>query len=389
MYNDEKIIAVKKLMKILQAYALQKVFNLDSSILDSISHSSPFLDHLVNFEVNLCDQYLEYAGSSYYKCINFDAYMSLREPKEFYICDYFDYDSAESSLQPYLNALFPQNFTLKSDIEEKSGQELFNKSICSDIMLEEAKNSLLVVTEDCRSHISITNQIRRASVERPIDEENSQSNSEVNCDDSILPLKSNTESVEFHHVSEPVKRKLFNVTTEIRFQEIKIQRPEIPLLKNFIFQYFKRENLDKKLLRLFKKDLVKKARERSSKGLKEGLYLGEDGAFWKKLIEGKILPPTCYIEGEKKLVFRSFNVTFLAWFFNHHKVSEIYNKFILKAGGKIIDSIEPSFKGSKAKAEQEEKVLLKTYIYNLPRIIQNYIEEAHFEVERPKEVYSR
>jgi hypothetical protein len=88
---------------------------------------------------------------------------------------------------------------------------------------------------------------------------------------------------------------------------------KISELKLFNFKTVKRENIDKKLIRKFRKSLKTK--------LKNDLHLSK---FLKDFISESLFPPFSF-EGK---VFKSFNASYMFWIFCHKEILEYYEEYI-------------------------------------------------------------
>lgn len=127
-------------------------------------------------------------------------------------------------------------------------------------------------------------------------------------------------------------------------------------LKGFHFTSTKRENIDKKVIRKYRKYLSK---------LDSLMYF--DNRSEKKLIKFKnnlLFPPFEY----KNEIFKSFNTSYLKWLFDDDEISIYYKEFFNINCDSIVDFLINTFKIS----DQKEINLLKKYLQNMPFIYKNY-----------------
>ena len=134
-------------------------------------------------------------------------------------------------------------------------------------------------------------------------------------------------------------------------------------IKQFYFQKFKRENVDKKILRRFKKYLKGKLKEKIENEVKN--YI-KDFPFWYDYIKDNLMPPFLY--EKEKIYFKSFNTQYLCWFFEHKYSLELYNIFIKEKYEELLNLIKTKYK---LEENTDEYNLLKTYINSMPLIYGN------------------
>lgn len=131
-------------------------------------------------------------------------------------------------------------------------------------------------------------------------------------------------------------------------------------IKEFKFRALKRENIDKKIIRKFKKYL-----KIESKKLKntEIIHYLNNSEFWFDFINSNLMPPFKYNKEKKE--FRSFNTQYLEWFFEHKYSLDLYNIFIKENFNSILLLFGKSYFLTE---ENEEYSLLRNYINKLPLI---------------------
>ena len=131
-------------------------------------------------------------------------------------------------------------------------------------------------------------------------------------------------------------------------------------IKEFKFRQLKRENVDKKILRKFKKYLKTKSKEKKDNEIKNYINNNE---FWPKYLTQNLMPPFVY--EKEKISFKSFNTQYLCWFFEHKFSLELYNIFIKDNYVSLLDLIKKAYNLSE---KSDDYPLLKNYINTMPLI---------------------
>ncbi len=136
-------------------------------------------------------------------------------------------------------------------------------------------------------------------------------------------------------------------------------------LKEFQFKFTKRENVDKKIMRKFRKFL----KEKSKKNNKEIIDILSNSKFWIDFITENLLPPFNYSTEKKE--FKSFNTTYMSWVFEHKFSFELYNIFIKLSIKSLCKHFQFIYHLNE---ENQEFNQLKIYLNNLPLIftLSNY-----------------
>ena len=136
-------------------------------------------------------------------------------------------------------------------------------------------------------------------------------------------------------------------------------------IKEYKFKKIKRENVDKKILRKFKKFLKNRLKEKSENEVKN--YINNNG-FWPDYISMNLMPPFSY--EKENISFKSFNTDYLCWFFEHKFSLELFNIFIKIKYNDLLDKIKDD---CKLKENSDDYNLLKVYINSMPMIYGNEI----------------
>ena len=127
-------------------------------------------------------------------------------------------------------------------------------------------------------------------------------------------------------------------------------------LKEFQFKFTKRENIDKKILRKFRKFL----KEQYKKNQINVINILSNNKFWSDFVSLNLLPPFSYIIEEKE--FKSFNTGYMCWVFEHPNSIELYNIFIKPNYQYLINHFETKYHLNQNDDEYNQ---LKTYINTL------------------------
>ena len=130
-------------------------------------------------------------------------------------------------------------------------------------------------------------------------------------------------------------------------------------LKEFQFKFTKRENVDKKILRKFRKFL----KDKSKKNVYEVTNILLNSKFWYDFITQNLMPPFIYLTEKKE--FKSFNTTYMSWVFEHKFSLELYNIFIRHSFNNLCEHFQYIYH---LNDDNEEFNQLKTYLNTLPLI---------------------
>jgi len=116
------------------------------------------------------------------------------------------------------------------------------------------------------------------------------------------------------------------------------EKVRIPYLKKFNPKSIKREEIDKKIIRKFKKYLKDKMRSKSFLHHFAGL------SFWKDFTTNNLLPPMVYKENNEEIEFKSFNSNFIVWLFSKNEAKNLYNKFLDDNKDELLESLKQMIK---------------------------------------------
>lgn len=135
---------------------------------------------------------------------------------------------------------------------------------------------------------------------------------------------------------------------------------QLPFLSSFKPKYTKRENIDKKILRCFRKYLYDLSKVVT-------LYPSiNESSFYIRFINKELFPPLTYVHpvSQEKITFKSFNSNFLLWFFSVPGIKEYYTKFTQEQSP--VHELAHYYELNDHDTNQ-----LKNYINNLPFIFDN------------------
>jgi len=146
-------------------------------------------------------------------------------------------------------------------------------------------------------------------------------------------------------------------------------KSRIPYLKDFNIRFTKRENIDKKLVRKFRKFLKSYFQYHNV-----NIAHLENNDFWTAFINEELYPPMKFrcVEQNRMYEFKSFNTNYMAWVFSVKHAEEFYNLFIREKGDEIFTSIlKKNLRSINSFDPQEKNQIcdqLRHYIKNLAHI---------------------
>jgi len=138
----------------------------------------------------------------------------------------------------------------------------------------------------------------------------------------------------------------------------------IPFLKEFNFnpKFLKKENIDKKIIRKFRKFVIhvfKNSIER---------FENYDYDFWVEFSTKNLLPPLKFFSTNKVWIeFKSFNNNYLLWLFSKSGSTSLYKEFTNQHSEELLADFTDLYNQNNSKEEgMMEKI--KTYLFNLDDI---------------------
>jgi len=144
-----------------------------------------------------------------------------------------------------------------------------------------------------------------------------------------------------------------------------------PNLKEFNAKFTKRENIDKKILRKFRKFI----KDKNKKNLIDWEAIGLNSLqveFWLNFIGDNMLPPMKYKENNEEFQFKSFNTKYLLWLLSHKGFISLYSTYLDEKYDELISMFISKYNLK----QNDELSQLIYYIKNLSEIFcRNYDEE--------------
>ena len=152
--------------------------------------------------------------------------------------------------------------------------------------------------------------------------------------------------------------KKFNVenNSKKRFRDIH------PFLKAFNPKFLKKENIDKKIFRKFRKFFKNLYKEN-----KNSPIFSKNVFFWKKFYTQNLLPPVKIENNGEIIEHKSFNTQYLIWLFNQEGATELFKLFLKKESENVVNNFINEYNLNKS---NEPNIIekLKQYMEYIPEI---------------------
>ena len=140
-----------------------------------------------------------------------------------------------------------------------------------------------------------------------------------------------------------------------------------PFLKNFSPKFLKKENIDKKIFRRFRKFVKSLYKENNNSSI-----FTKNVLFWKKFNSQNLLPPVKIKEDNGELIeHKSFNSQYLIWLFSQEGTIELFKLFTKKESVNLINDFIKEY-NLKPEKESNDIDKLKHYIEYIPEIYDSY-----------------
>lgn len=171
--------------------------------------------------------------------------------------------------------------------------------------------------------------------------------------------------------------KKFFISKVKKTKNEKLKQIKNPSLKEFTFKFTKRENIDKQLMRKFRKFF--KDRIKSKK-----IILTEipniDYDFWMNFSNNQLLPPMVYKNFNESIEFKSFNINYLLWLFSKEGAPLFFNYFVNEYGDELHKSfVDKYVLNNGNESNIQESNTLYIYIKNFTKIFTN--DETNSEIK--------
>ena len=316
-----------------------------------------------------------------------------------------DYDTIHSEILE--NIIFDEDDSGLSDFgsnEEKknSKNEIFNITKIKTLIHKNVKSLFAKCQEDdqYKPLIQLENEvINKESIfkEKEIENENNENITNENIISNEIKTEENTEEfikekndlnscenldtdAVFEKEKEIVNYKKYNFFTDpysnynnftkkykVKINQKKRFRDIHPFLKTFNPKFLKKENIDKKIFRRFRKFVKAYYLENKSSPI-----FSKNAFFWKKFYTKNLLPPVKIISNNGEIFeHKSFNTQYLIWLFNQEGTTELFQLFIQKESENIINNFINEYNLLKS---SEDGIIekLKHYIIYIPEIYDSY-----------------
>lgn len=166
-------------------------------------------------------------------------------------------------------------------------------------------------------------------------------------------------------ILKPSQEKIQKKTNSII--EEKAKNVKYSSLKSYNFKTVKRENLDKKIIRKFRRYLSLRLSDIPNSDKLSQIFI--------KFSSNELFPPFTY---ENK-IFKSFNTSYLIWIFENKDISTYYNEYIELNLDNMIQFLSNTFKIE----DSQELFLLENYLKNMVYIYSNFEKIIQSKIEEP------
>ena len=296
-----------------------------------------------------------------------------------------DYDTIHSEILE--NIIFDENDSGISDFETKEKKnsqkkifeinkikKIINKSVRT---LFEENNEYEEFKPLIQQEKEIKNEF--VNIEKTNEQNIEKDSVEIEVNNEIK-TKENTEGfIEIKKENEIKNYKKYNILTDpysnynnftkkfvIKENKKKRFRDIHPFLKTFNPKFLKKENINKKIFRKFRKFF-----KSYYKNNKNSPIISKNELFWKKFFIHNLLPPVKIEENEGEIIeHKSFNTKYLLWLFNQKGANELFKLFIEKEKENIINNFVSEYNLHKSNEPNIIEKISK-YIDYIPEIYDN------------------
>lgn len=235
----------------------------------------------------------------------------------------------------------------RNNYKELKSKQYFNIIDTNPIKTKNsAGNKIIIDNDEIKDTLKDEMQDRKTSRKRTNPRK---PNSQLNQETSQTKKMSSKELNDSNETTEEYPVNSNKSSTKNKLDQINsFINNDLPV-KYHSFLFTKRENIDKNIIRRFRKFLKLRCYSKLE-------YINP---FFKDFVDKNLLPPFTY--GNVK--FNSFNTKYMIWLFEHENVEELYKLFI----DEMSDSIELYYK-KKFNLETENLNILNEYIKKLDKI---------------------
>ena len=156
-----------------------------------------------------------------------------------------------------------------------------------------------------------------------------------------------------------------------------------PFLKDFNPKFLKKENIDKKIFRKFRKYFKNLYKEN-----KNSPIFSKNVFFWKKFYTQNLLPPVKIENNGEIIEHKSFNTQYLIWLFNQEGITELFKLFLKKESENVVNNFITEYNLNES---NEPNIIekLKKYMDYIPEIYgAANNEDKNIELEENKEEFN-
>ena len=302
-----------------------------------------------------------------------------------------DFDSGDDENEKQEHKIFEIN-KIKTIIH-KSVKTLFTESQENTIfmpLIQQEKELLKKEENNSNNEINMDNKLYGLNNNNEIKtQENTEDNTEDIKDSEIKPIINENKSSDiiYEKKKKEIKNyKKYNFYTDpysnynnftkkykVKNNAKKRFRDIHPFLKTFNPKFLKKENIDKKIFRRFRKFVKILYKEN-----KNSPIFSKNAFFWKKFYVKNLLPPVKIVLNNGEIIqHKSFNTQYLLWLFNQEGTTELFKLFLKTEEEKVINNFVTEYNLNQSK-EPDIIEKLKEYI--------NYIPEI-YDISHKKEIF--
>jgi len=161
-----------------------------------------------------------------------------------------------------------------------------------------------------------------------------------------------------------------NKTKSEKTKEKEKIKYKIPFFKEFNIKFTKRENIDKKILRKFRKFLKDKMKKNAINWYVLGLNSIQK-EFWINFIGENLMPPMKYKDITESIEFKSFNTNYMVWLLTHKGSVELYNNFINERQEDVADTFIAKYNLKNHEEIQQLNSYIKSLVYIFNSVKEN------------------
>ena len=296
-----------------------------------------------------------------------------------------DYDTIHSEILE--NIIFDENDSGISDFETKEKKNSQKKIFEINKIKKIINKSVRTLFEDNNEYEEFKPLIQQekeiknefVNIEKTYEQNIEKDSVEIEVNNEIK-TKENTEGfIEIKKENEIKNYKKYNILTDpysnynnftkkfvIKENKKKRFRDIHPFLKTFNPKFLKKENINKKIFRKFRKFF-----KSYYKNNKNSPIISKNELFWKKFFINNLLPPVKIEENEGEIIeHKSFNTKYLLWLFNQEGANELFKLFIEKEKENIINNFVSEYNLHKSNEPNIIEKISK-YIDYIPEIYDN------------------